>query len=110
MALAASQSVGMGRVLPGEAGISVATDQAISIPPANPPSLGEASVTAHAVSAGSSGNIQTGDINTTLATGLFAKNTAPFSGGQDKRDFPFLTKTEYESPTTPLKAALIQSV
>jgi len=108
--LSTSQSVAIGTVLTGQDSISVATDQAISIPPANPPSLGEASVTAHAVSAGSSGNIQTGDINTTLATGLFAKNTAPFSGGQDKRDFQFVTKTDVESAATPLKAALIQSV
>src|SRR6266446_4662971 len=48
--LSTSQSVAIGTVLTGQDSISVATDQAISIPPANPPSLGEASVTAHAVS------------------------------------------------------------
>jgi hypothetical protein len=108
--LSTSQSVAIGTVLTGQDGISIATDQAVTIPPANPPSLGETSVNAHAINAGSSGNIQTGDINTTLATGLFAKNTAPFSGGQDERNYSFVTKTDIENAAIPLKAAVTQSV
>ncbi len=107
--LSTSQSVAIGTVLTGQDGISVATDQAVTIPPANPPSLGETSVTAHAVNAGSSGNIQAGDINTTLATGLFAKNTAPFSGGRDERNFTFVKSSDIQQAISALTPKLLQS-
>ncbi len=107
--LSTSQVVAIGTVLTGQDGISIATDQAVTIPPANPPSLGEISVTAHAVHAGTSGNIQTGDVNTTLATGLFAKNTAPFSGGQDERNFTFVKSSDIEHAIDALIPKLLQS-
>jgi VCBS repeat-containing protein len=107
--LSTAQSVARGTVLTGQDGISVATDQAVTISPANPPSLGETSVTAHAVNAGTSGNIQTGDINTTLATGLFAKNTAPFSGGQDERNFTFVKSSDIQHAIDALTPKLLQS-
>jgi hypothetical protein len=109
--LFSAQTVSAGTTLTGNDGVQVVTDQDAVIPAANPPSLGIATVSAHAVSAGSSGNIAAYDVNQQCcATAMKAVNTAFFSGGQDERNFQFVTKTDIENAATPLKAALIQSV
>lgn len=106
--LSTVQSIAIGTILTGQDGISVVTDEAATIPPANPPSLGETSITAHALQPGSSGNIQAGDINRTLSTGLFAKNTAPFHGGQNARDFPYVRKGDIQQAMSTLTPKLTQ--
>ena len=107
--LSTPQNIAAGTVLTGNDGISVATDQAATIPPANPPSLGEVSVTAHAENPGSSGNIQAGDINATLATGLFVKNTSAFSGGRNARNFSYVTQADIQQAMNTLTPKLLQS-
>ena len=107
--LSTVQSVAPGTVLTGQDGISVLTDEAAIIPPANPPSLGETSVTAHAIQPGASGNIQAEDINRTLSTGLFAKNTAPFRGGQNERAFTYVTQGDIQQAISVLTPHLLQS-
>src|SRR5947209_1982106 len=64
--LSTSQRIAAGTVLTDQNGRTITTDEAATTPAATPPSLGEVSVTAHAENPGSSGNIQAGDINTTL--------------------------------------------
>lgn len=94
----------------GNDGIQVATDQAVAIPPDNPPVNGQASVSAHAMSTGSAGNIAAGDINQTVAIAVFVKNTQAFYGGQDERDFRTVTKNDLSQTAAPLQATLNQSV
>lgn len=108
--LSTSQSVQEGTVLTGQDGIRVVTDYVVTIPPANPPNLGEISATAHAENPGSAGNIQAGDINTTLATGLFVKNTQGFTRGQDARYFTYVTQTDIESGGATLKPVVTLSM
>src|SRR5207237_9532180 len=50
------QTINAGTVYTGSSGVQVATDQTVTIPAASPPYLGQASITAHAVNPGSSGN------------------------------------------------------
>jgi hypothetical protein len=107
--LSTVQNVSAGTVLTGQDAISVASDAAVTIPPANPPSLGETSVTAHVVRAGSTGNIQAGDINMTLSAGLYAKNPAAFTGGEDARDFTFVTGEDIQQAMNTLTSHLLQS-
>ncbi len=52
-----SKSIDAGTVFTGSDGIQVVTDQTALIPPGNPPTYGAATVPAHAVHAGSQGNI-----------------------------------------------------
>jgi len=99
-----------GTVMTGNDGIQVATDQAVAIPPDNPPVNGQASVSAHAMSTGSAGNIAAGDINQTVAIAVFVKNTQAFYGGQDERDFRTVTKNDLSQTAAPLQATLNQSV
>jgi len=106
-----SQTVAAGTILTGTSGVQVLTDQDAVIPAANPPTWGIATVSAHADSAGSNGNIAAYDIHQQCcATAIKAVNTASFSGGQDERNFSFVTKSDVADAATPLKAALIQSV
>jgi Baseplate J-like protein len=105
---AVQQTVPGGTVFTGAKGVRVAIDQTITIPPGDPPTYGEAAVPAHALLMGSAGNIPTGDITTTIAIAVFAKNSAPFHGGQDERDYRTVTKHDINSMTSMLKPAVEQ--
>lgn len=66
-----------------QSGTEVETDTAVTIEAANPPTLGKATVSAHAMQAGSQGNIPAFALNQTYNGSLFLKNLTAFSGGQD---------------------------
>ncbi len=104
-----------GTILTGNDGIQIATDQDSTLPgvdtSANPPILGQATVAAQATSTGSRSNIAAYDINQACcATSVFAKNTAPFHGGQDERSFQTVAKSDITNTAAPLQAMLNQSV
>ncbi len=108
--LSTVQTVAAGTIVTGGDGRSVALDASIPIPSANPPSFGETSVPAHAVQAGAAGNIQAEDINTTLSTGLYVKNLAAFTGGQDERDYLLVTKADKGIAAATLQAKVTASM
>lgn len=84
------QMIGAGVSLTGAEGVTVVTDDAVTVPAGNPPTLGMAEVGAHSVQAGSQANIAAGDIGELCcADGISVKNTA-FSGGRDARTYPIL--------------------
>ncbi len=68
------------------------------------------SVSAHAINPGSGGNIAAGDINTTVATAVFVKNTSAFYGGQDERNYQTVAKSDIGNAAAPLKADLAASL
>ncbi len=104
-------TIAAGTVLTGASGIQVVTDQDAEIPAGTPPSYGQVSVSAHAVSPGRKGNIAAYDINQACcATSVLAKNVQPFSGGQDEREFQTVAKSDIATIATPLKTAVAQSV
>ncbi len=79
--LLSSQTIAAGTILTGKDGVHVITDQAAIIPAGNPPIYGQVTVSAHAVLAGTQGNIQTFNINAACcATSVVAKNTQDFTG------------------------------
>jgi hypothetical protein len=111
--LFSTQTVSAGTTVTGSDGVQVVTNHDAVIPAAspNPPVFGRVTVSAQAASTGSRGNISAYDINETCcANGILAKNTGAFSGGQDERNFQFVTETDIENAATPLKAALVLSV
>lgn len=87
----APQTVAADTALTGGDGTVIVTDAAITIPaaqPTTPPTYGQASVAAHALEAGSAGNIAALDINQACcATSVLAKNLVPFTGGQDAQTY-----------------------
>jgi hypothetical protein len=61
----AAQTIDAGTVYTGRDGVQVATDHTITVAAANPPYVGQATVSATAIHAGAHGNIQAGDIGIT---------------------------------------------
>lgn len=103
----ASQTVYAGTVYTGSSGVQVATDQTITIAAANPPYVGQATVTAHAIHPGANGNIQAADISITTST-LQVKNSQ-FANGQDARDFTVVSKADIQGGVSILTPRLLQS-
>jgi hypothetical protein len=103
-----------GTILTGNSGVQIATDADANIPAESgsiPPTLGQTTVPAHAVTPGSKGNIPLGDINQgCCATAIKVVNTTPFSGGRDERSFQTVAKSDIINATAPLQTALNQSV
>src|SRR5262249_43387798 len=96
-----------GTILTGASGVQIITDYDTTIPAANPPSFGQASVSAHAISPGVRGNIPAYDINQACcAVSVLAKNTQPFTGGQDERTYTTVTHKDIHSISTVLKTTL----
>lgn len=104
-------TIAAGTIFTGASGIQISTDQDATIPPGNPPSYGQITVSAHAITAGSRGNIPAYDINQACcATSVLAKNTQAFTGGQDERDFQTVAEADISSAATPLKISIAQSM
>lgn len=108
--LAVSQTVPAGSVFTGNDGVNIVTEVPVTIPAANAPSWGVATVSASAISAGSRGNIPLLDINTTVSSALFVKNLAAFTDGQDARDYKAVAKTDLDTLTSNLQQQLTQAM
>lgn len=105
-----SQTIEAGIVLTGVDGVQIATDEPAIIPAANPPYIGQVTVTAHALNPGKAGNIEAQDVNQTCClTGVKAINTSSFQGGQNARDFIVVTKRDIDAAAATLRNDLIKS-
>ncbi len=103
------QTIAQGTVFTGADGVKVLTDQAVSIPPNNPPEDGQATITAQALNVGAVGNIRAGDINTTISNGVLVKNSQ-FIGGRDARDYQAVAQRDLDTLTAKLQQQLIQAM
>jgi len=83
----------------------VMTDADMSIPAGNPPVYGQASVFAHALLPGEVGNIQAGDISTTIANGILVKNLGAFYGGKNARNYHTVTRDDISNLSTAVQAS-----
>jgi len=108
--LLSQQTIPVGTIVTGKDGVQIITDQAATIPAGNPPIYGQVTVPAHAVLAGTQGNIPAYDINTACcATSVVAKNTQAFTGGGSARNFLTVTRTDINNAVTSLLVTLNQS-
>jgi hypothetical protein len=104
-----AQTVAAGTVLTGADGVELVTDQAASLPAANLPDVGMATVPAQAVQVGPQGNIAPLDLNgLCCVAGVSVKNTDAFVGGQNARDYPVVARRDVEAVTGPESATLTQ--
>ena len=107
----ASVTIPASILITSASGIAISTDQEATIPAANPPLLGQVTVSAHAISSGKAGNIVAYDINQVCcAPSVKAVNTTAFSGGQDARDYPYVQKSDIQTAATQLQATVSQSI
>lgn len=92
-------------VLTAPDGIQVLTDSSATMPAGNPPAYGQVTIAAHASSPGASGNIAAYAISQPCcAASVLVKNLAPFTGGQDERNFQVVTQEDISMAATTLKA------
>ena len=92
-----TESLQAGFLLMASNGVEVSTDQAVTIPPGNGANYGMAAVSAHAVVAGSSGNIPANSIDRTYGTDIFIKNTSAFTGGTDASSVHYTTDQDKQA-------------
>ena len=105
-----AQTVATGTVLIGRDGQKVATTASVTIPAANPPQVGEATVSARVLNAGSQGNIAAGDITIAVSSDLLVKNLVAFTGGQGARDFQAVAQHDLDALTLKLQQTLTQAM
>jgi hypothetical protein len=92
-----AQTVARGTVFTGADGVRVLTDQLAIIPAGAPPTEGQVSVSAHAVSTGPRGNIAAQDIDGPCCLSyVLVQNTDPFGGGQQARDYPVVDQRDLD--------------
>ncbi len=109
-ALPAPQVIPVGTMLTGSDGTEVITDSEAVIPAAMPPTEGQTTVWAHALTPGPSGNISAGDITGKCCRdNIFVANSA-FTGGQDARSFPMVSAHDISAAATNLEASLTRSM
>ncbi len=85
------------------------TDVPAFIPPANPPYLGSVSVPAHALKAGTNGNIGPRSINQPCCVSddsITVRNVLAFSGGQDPQPYTFVKQSDLTGAADSLERAL----
>jgi hypothetical protein len=84
-------------------GIAIITSDAVTIPAAKPPIDSQAVSYAHAIQAGSQGNIPANAIYThCCSASVIATNVTPFSGGQDARDYSYVQSSDIQNATSTL--------
>lgn len=108
-------TVPAGTTVTGSSGEQVVTDADATIPPLDltttPPSVGQVTVPAHAVTKGTAGNIPAYDLSQLCCfASVAAKNTAPFHGGTDERNFQTVAKSDISNAAAPLQTTLDQSM
>ncbi len=105
-----AQIVAAGTVLTGADGVALVTDQVASLPAANLPGVGMVTVPAQAVQVGPQGNIAPLDLNgLCCVAGVSVKNTDAFTGGQNARDYPVVTRQDVEAVTGTESTMLTQA-
>jgi serine/threonine protein kinase len=96
----------------GTSGVSIVADDTVVVPVADPDrGSGQATVAAHAAPAGSTGNIKALDINQVCCvTGstMFVKNLAPFTGGQDAKNYRFVQQSDVDKVVKTLEPSLFE--
>lgn len=87
-------------IVTSASGVEIETDQAVTIPAADPPSFGVASVPAHAVQPGAAGNIEAYSVDQADGSTITIKNTSAFTGGADASTKIYATAADVNNATT----------
>jgi hypothetical protein len=104
------QTIPAGTLLVGTDGVQIVTDENAVLPAVLYPTLGQATVAAHAVQVGPAGNIRAGDIYGPCCRLNVSAVNSPFTGGQNARTYPMVTRNDVDGTVSTLTANLAQSV
>ena len=109
----APYGVTAGTVFTDAQGVQIANNILAYIPAGNPNTgFGHVTVSAHAITTGSRGNIRAGDFTNVICCGNSAvgvSNNVAFSGGQDPQKYTAVQQSDIDNAATPFKQPLTQS-
>lgn len=105
-----TQIVPSGFTVISKGGVQFATNSAVTVPAANPPNFGFATVSAHAVVSGKTGNIPAYAINQVEGSTIYLRNLAAFTGGQDAYAVTFVTPQDRSEALEKARQALLPLV
>ena len=100
-------TISRGTIVTNVTGQQVVTEKTIHVPP-DPIIPGIASVSAHAVKVGKSGNIPAMSVNKPYSHGISVLNESAFSGGVDDQAAASVQQSDIDRVANPLMAKLIQ--
>ncbi|MGH2495969.1 MAG: baseplate J/gp47 family protein [Ktedonobacteraceae bacterium] len=103
-----SEELPKGMILTGKDGVAVVTDAAVFVPAGSAAGYGVASVSAHAATSGTSGNIPTLDIDSVEGTALYLRNLHPFTGGAASSTMKFITSQDRQNALAQARMALLR--
>lgn len=89
-----AQTLPAGLTFISNTGISVITDDAVSVPAGSANGYGWAQVRAHAVVSGQRGNLPPYSINSVVGSSIFIRNMSSLYGGQDAYSVKFVTSND----------------
>ena len=105
-----AQTIPAGTLLTGNDGVQVVTDQDATIPAGSLSTNGQATVGAHAVQSGPTGNIAASDIYGNCCRVDVLVANAAFSGGNTAQSYQAVTQQDITSASETLKTSLAQSI
>jgi len=92
-----SQTLPAGLIFIGSRGISIVTNRAVFVPAGSANGYGFATVAAHTLLPGSSGNIPAYTINQVEGSSVYIRNVTPFHGGSDAYSVKFVTALDRQT-------------
>ena len=84
-----AQELPAGLIFTGADGIEITTDEAVFVPAGSASGYGVATVSAHTLTSGKSGNISALDIDSVEGSSVYIRNLRPFAGGHDATSVKF---------------------
>ena len=92
-----SQTLPAGFIFMSNSSVSVATDNSVFVPAGSANGYGYATVTAHALTGGSIGNIPALAVDTVEGSSIYIRNVAEFQGGRDAYSVKFATPQDTQT-------------
>lgn len=92
-----SQTLPAGFILMSNNGVSIMTDQAVFVPAGSANGYGYATVSAHAATPGTPGNIPTLAIDTVVGSSVYVRNLTAFHGGSDAYSIKVITAQDKQT-------------
>lgn len=103
-----AQRLPAGMIFTAATGVEVVTIASVDVPASNGVSFGIASVSALAVTPGTSGNLAPLAIDAVYGTSLYIKNKQPFTGGKDFYSIPVIQPQDIQHALTQARASLFE--
>ncbi len=104
------QTIVAGTLLTGADGRQVVTDYAVTVPSGTLATNGQASVSAHSLILGTTGNIKADDVYGPCCLLNIQAESSPFTGGQEAETYQSVTKADIDTTAASLKTSITQTV